>query len=271
MSEPLTLALHSVMDCLATPLLERGIPQLLTFGLQEGLIKHVRDEHKSLIEHFPRSLVPLEQVDSKAIHLVNDKNEFAALSEHGKVAIHLTFSEDDPKKHEGGGLVIRLHDVLSADRSTPHGSMFHDWWQSAHTGQTPPFDGSGAYWCSPDDVAEGLLRLIGGGKAISGTIDVCGRRFWGMEDTWNEFQMLVSRTVAGHEASFHLAHLKADGGPAVHVEDLAVNSRKKARPSLEAVHDLLLEASGEGWNPRTPLRQSLMLIVADLCQHYGLD
>ena len=231
-------------------------------------MNQVRSKHKSLINHFPHSILSLEEVRNDAIHLVNDIQELDAMAENSKAAIHITFSKDKGVERKAG-LLVRLHDVLSTDLSTPHGSMFHYWWKSAREGKIPKFETNGAYWCSPEDVAEGLLRLIGSGNALSGTIDVCGRRHWTMEDTWSEFQMLVSRTAAGHDGSFHLSHLEADGGPAVRVEDLAVASTKKLRPHLEAVHNMLLNASGEGWNPRTPFRQSLMLLVAELTLHYA--
>jgi len=271
MSEQVSLALHAAAQCLAKPLLERGIPQFIEYGISDESLGRVQKEHASAIEHFPGSISPIKAMGAESIHVVDDEAAFTRLVEEGSDVIYVAHSRDSDHEDAENGIIVRIHDLMSIDRSTPYGIMFHEWWQAARLGQIPEFLVQGAYWCSIDDVAEGMLRIIKGVHAFSGSFDMCGRRYWTMEETWKEFEMLVARTVAGNDGNFRLSHLEADGGPAIHVEELSKQSKRTPRPSLEALHETLLSVSNEGWNPRTPFRQSLMLLVADLAHHYELN
>ena len=53
--------------------------------------------------------------------------------------------------------------------------------------------------------------------------------------------------------------------PSVSVKEIT-DSGHNQRPSLSSIHAYLEKATGEGWRPKTPLRQSLMLVIADLNQ-----
>lgn len=262
------IALHAASHPLARTLLERGIPQYHRFLVPEYERSRVQEEHASALEHFSEAVESMDASASASVHVVDRHHDLASLQQTGLPVIHLS---PPSELEDENNLQIYIHDLLTTDASTEVGAMFHHWWGLANRHETPILGSDGAYWCSCDDVAEGLLRLIKGGFPSGGSMNVCGRRYWTMEATWLEFQMLVSRTNAGQEGRFNLSHLRADEGPIVEVEDLATPKMRIPRPSLERLHESLESISNEGWNPRTPFRQSLMLIVAELAQHYKMS
>lgn len=265
MGDEVTIALHAVDHPFARTLLERGIPQFHHFSVPESDLARVRKEHASALEQFPEAIVALNDSPSVSIHVTDEQTDLSSLEPTGMPVVHLT-PRNVPM--DGTPLQLHIHDLLTTDISTQIGAMFHQWWEFATRGEAPELGLDGAYWCSCDDAAEGLLRLIKGGFPDGGSINVCGRRYWSMEATWMEFEMLVSRTIAGREGRFNLSHLRADEGPVVEVEDLSSSQERLPRPSLDRLHESLENVSNEGWNPRTPFRQSLMLLVAELARDY---
>ena len=262
------IALHAASHPLARTLLERGIPQFHRFLVPHFERLRVQKEHASALEHFPEAIGSISDSASVSVHVTERQND---LSSFGQTVSPVIYLSPPGELEEGMNLQIHIHDLLTTDASTEVGEMFHQWWEMANRDETPIIGLDGAYWCSCDDVAEGLLRLIKGGFPSGGSMNVCGRRYWSMEATWLEFEMLVSRTLAGREGRFNLSHLQADEGPVVEVEDLKTAQKRIPRPSLDRLHESLESISNEGWNPRTPFRQSLMLIVAELAHHYKMS
>ena len=75
----------------------------------------------------------------------------------------------------------------------------------------------------------------------------------------------MQRAKAGQHGAFAIEHLVARGVPSVSVKEITDNGHNQ-RPSLSSIHAYLEKTTGEGWRPKTPLRQSLMLVIADLNQ-----
>ena len=90
------------------------------------------------------------------------------------------------------------------------------------------------------------------------------RRAWSIEDTYAEFSLLLQRTSAGRSGEFSIEHLVATGIPTVKVVELDTTGQADKRPSLRNIHAFLEASTGEGWRPKTPLRQSLMFTIAML-------
>jgi len=268
MGDEARIAVHAAAHPLARTLMERGIPQFHQFSVPESDLARVRKEHASALEQFPGAIRPLNDSASVSVHVTDQQTDLSSYDQTGVPIVHLT-----PRNvlMQGDSLQVHILDLLTTDASTQAGAMFHQWWECATHGETPNLGLDGAYWCSCDDAAEGLLRLIKGGFPVGGSMNVCGRRYWSMEATWTEFEMLVSRTIAGREGQFNLSHLRADEGPVVEVEDLASPQERLPRPSLDRLHESLETVSNEGWNPRTPFRQSLMLLVAELARDYEMS
>ena len=265
MGDEQRIALHAAAHPLARTLIERGIPQFHQFSVPESDLARVREEHASALEQFPEAIGPLIDSTAVSVRVTDEHTNLNSFEQTDVPVVHLSLRD---VLMDGEALQLHIHDLLTTDGSTQVGAMFRQWWEFAIRGEAPDLGLDGAYWCSCDDAAEGLLRLIKGGFPIGGSMNICGRRYWSMEATWTEFEMLVSRTIAGREGRFNLSHLRADEGPVVEVEDLASPQKRPPRPSLDRLHESLASVSNEGWNPRTPFRQSLMLLVAELARDY---
>ena len=87
-----------------------------------------------------------------------------------------------------------------------------------------------------------------------------------MDETWQEFDALVQRTIAGQTGKFGTEHLEARGVPVVEPIAIRDGQTKRVRPNLGPLHAALTDANGEGWRPKTPLRQSLMMVIAQLSE-----
>ncbi|MEC8151576.1 MAG: hypothetical protein VX068_02920, partial [Candidatus Thermoplasmatota archaeon] len=99
---------------------------------------------------------------------------------------------------------------------------------------------------------------------LEGTYHFAGRRSWSAEETWIEFDAMVQRTLAGQTGAFGSEHLTARGVPAVRTVAVSGIGNEATRPPLGPLHTFLTEVTGEGWHPKTPLRQSLMMVIAQL-------
>lgn len=79
-----------------------------------------------------------------------------------------------------------------------------------------------------------------------------------------EFADLARRAQAGQTGRFEVDHLVAKGVPSVKAVSVEAAANRHERPDLGAIHRFLKNVDGEGWRPKTPLRQSLMFVLADL-------
>ncbi|MEK9652047.1 MAG: hypothetical protein VW102_07615, partial [Poseidonia sp.] len=93
---------------------------------------------------------------------------------------------------------------------------------------------------------------------------VSGRRYWSAEETREEFLALARRTDAGRTGNFAIHHLETAQIQSVSVEAVDSSNPTPERPDLGPFHRHLEATTGEGWRPTTPLRQTLMLVLAEL-------
>lgn len=265
--EPAVWFLDNPMHPLLRTLMERGIPAGHRFLVSESEIDDINRIMATLLEAFPGAVQSAQgTTPAQVALLINPESDPAASGQN--VRLKLVGPTKDTSTAPKGPS-IHVHGLLSGAAGTPYAPMFKQWQASMESAdQSPPFMNTrGAYWVTMADVAGAMLRL---GRALTsheGPISICGRRWWTTNDTWEELLMLSSRNAAGLYGTFTPRHLEGGRHVPVHVEALSgVNSSPPQRPDLGTLHSLLVSATGEGWNPSTPLRQGLMMMLAELAE-----
>ena len=159
---------------------------------------------------------------------------------------------------------VRIHDMLPPLSNSQDSAMFRLWMETSLRGEVPEILADERYWFDINDAVAALIELIKG-QPETATYNLAGRRGWTHEETWTEFHPLVQRAMAGQNGMFAIEHLVARGVASIGVKEITDGDHNQ-RPSLSSIHAYLKKATGEGWRPKTPLRQSLMLVIADLNQ-----
>ena len=162
-------------------------------------------------------------------------------------------------------ITVHLHDVLPPERGSDREAMFRTWMEASRAGILPDLNEQHFHWCDLSDAAAAVAVLLRH-PCEDGAYHVSGRRAWTMHETWQEFDALVQRTIAGQTGKFGTEHLEAKGVPSVEAVAIRDGGIERVRPDLGPLHVALTEANGEGWRPRTPLRQSLMMVIAQLTE-----
>tara|TARA_Y200000002_G_scaffold356412_1_gene338145 strand:+ start:58 stop:753 length:696 start_codon:yes stop_codon:yes gene_type:complete len=117
------------------------------------------------------------------------------------------------------------------------------------------------WWVSQQDVATCLVRLIDNLDLISSRIDICGRRGWTSQATFQQLELLYNRTIAGSSGQFQATHLESK--PVIEPTLAKVSQiTPSTRPNLSNINQVLQQITGEGWRPLIPLRTSLMHYLA---------
>lgn len=117
------------------------------------------------------------------------------------------------------------------------------------------------WWISQQDVAAGLVRLIDYTTPLPQLMHICGRRGWTNQETFEQLELLYSRTIAGSSGQFQTSHLESK--PVIHPTVAKVSQiTPSSRPDLSIINEVLVQIDGEGWRPLTPLRTSLMHYLA---------
>ena len=166
---------------------------------------------------------------------------------------------------EGTSATNRHTVVVVSDLLPPYGEdleMFRRWLNEGAPHQEHPENRAAAHWCGMNDVASALTAALPYLTDHAHRFDVCGRRRWSMEATKSEFCLLATRALAGRSGEF-TAEMLQPQPPPLDVETLDGTNPSK-RPAIETFHRFLKEHTGEGWRPTTPVRQLLMLVVAQL-------
>ena len=172
------------------------------------------------------------------------------------------YQETSPNEDE---ITVHLHDVLPPERGSEREAMFRRWMEAGRAGTLPDLDEQHFHWCDLSDVAAAVAGLLKH-PCKDGTYHMSGRRAWTMGETWQEFDALVQRTIAGQTGKFGTEHLEAKGVPSVEAVPIRDGETERVRPDLGPLHGALTDANGEGWRPKTPLRQSLMMVIAQLSE-----
>ena len=172
------------------------------------------------------------------------------------------YQETSPNEDE---ITVHLHDVLPPERGSEREAMFRRWMEAGRAGTLPELDEQHFHWCDLSDVAAAVAGLLKH-PCKDGTYHMSGRRAWTMSETWQEFDALVQRTIAGQTGKFSTEHLEAKGVPSVEAVPIRDGETERVRPDLGPLHGALTDANSEGWRPKTPLRQSLMMVIAQLSE-----
>lgn len=231
----------------------------------------LQEKHAGVISAVPKALTQLtgnvddmEEVQSESIVQLMIEEPSGSQHERHGAAVRLVRqrSDDDASTAETN---LYLHDVLPPLTGSQHERMFRTWMEASRTGSQPAMKDETFHWCDLNDVTTAIAVMLRH-PSRDGTYHVSGRRGWTADETWQEFDALVQRTLAGRTGAFGTEHLTARGVPAVQAVALVDGKPKQSRPDLEPFHTYLTEANGEGWRPKTPLRQSLMLVIARLTE-----
>jgi len=165
-------------------------------------------------------------------------------------------------------ITVYLHDVLPPAPGSDHETMFRAWMEASRNGTRPNLVEQPLHWCDLNDVTSAVSDLLQHPCEV-GTYHMSGRRTWTMDETWQEFDALVQRTIAGQTGKFGTEHLESRGVPVVEAIAIRNGETERVRPDLGPLHVALTKVNGEGWRPRTPLRQSLMMVIAQLTEPYA--
>ena len=246
-------------------MMERGIPSGHRFLVPPHRLEDVEASLAALLEAFPGAIKAHTQQAIEHITVLTDINH-PRYCEDGTIGLTM-IGPKDTMEPPPQGTNVAVHHVLSAAGGTPYSGVLKGWQAAIEATQDPPttLGIDGAYWVTLADAAGALLRLGNELYNHDGIVNICGRRWWSAEDTWKELSMLSSRNSAGLYGTFTPEHLEGGLEVPVKVEDLSTAGHiAPHRPDLGPLHTLLETATGEGWNPTTPLRLGLMMVLADL-------
>lgn len=154
---------------------------------------------------------------------------------------------------------IRLHDVLPTG---PNKGLNHSFLEQLWDQKESLHQATGThYWVSESDVVEALVRIALHSPTLPESIDIAGRRGWPAQQTIDEFSMLWQRTQAGTKGTFTASLLDQPPSPKIRVIPIQ-DVVEHERPSLGALHEVLMQCDEQGWQPTSPLRTGLMLYLA---------
>ena len=225
--------------------------------LSDGMIVQVRGTcslSKSIVER----LLYLEAKVSTSLcnslskqHISLIKHTQAELMEiDGDYVISLDNSPGDLVV--GKDLII--HDMISdGSQSKWSSKVFHDWINGNTSSLKERIGGS------VKDVADAIARLGLHAQKVE-NMHICGRRAWDIEETYNEFTHLWSRSKSGQSGRFTSELLEPKPPPNVRVIPIANSTNE--RPKISDLHEALLKSDGQGWRPAQNLRVALMHFFA---------
>lgn len=250
---------------LLSSIIERGMMEGMTFTVPPESLTTALKQHATALRSYPEAILAHGSTPSVEWSISLEANPTTPSSIVAERSMRIDFGEK-PSDQAGEQIDICVHGMLPPLEGSEDAAMFQTW--IAHEGPSPPpmLDHEYRYWCDRTDIAYAIVELLKG-KPLEGTFNLTGRRRWTLLETWSEFHDLVNRTKAGRTGEFDVSHLEAKGVPSIKAVRLASTTAGQKRPSLEAIHRFLEVQDGEGWRPKTPLRQSLMFVIAVLDGH----
>ena len=241
------------------------------FLAEPGACAELRARHAAVLAAFPEALVALTDEDLTSLNRDDRHIVQLFIGETDEPLIlpsaRLIRVLDGQGCHHANsdGINLCLHDVLPPARCSPGEELFRLWMEASRSQTIPDFTEQHHYWCDLNDVST-MVATILRHPCDDGTYHVSGRRGWTTAETWREFDALAQRTIAGQTGAFGTEHLTARGVPVVEAVAIEEHETQRARPDLGPLHAMLTERNGDGWRPRTPLRQSLMMVIAQLSE-----
>lgn len=241
---------------LMTAVIERGMLLGHRFHVPRTLEKTAEIHFETSLKACPDGLQPWSELPHDAVWLLGELDQEIP---EGVTVVRFYLNPNTPKNTESG-CDVTVHDLLPPSRASTTWKMFDEWLKGNEREKT------GGYWCSLHDVAAAIARALPFLNAAQGELSIAGRRYWTADDTYREFMALAHRSKAGKSGDFRLDHLAQHHDlPVTAVDVLAVDPGPE-RPPIGGFHRFLETHTGEGWRPIMPLRQSLMLVLAELVE-----
>lgn len=251
-------------------LMERGIPAGHRFTMAKADVETASRRFRHALEAFPDGIVPPWLDPQVNVTLQTRANPPSnPQGTHIKLRLLGPHEPDQTSTGNTGTVTVAIHHLLSGHPSTPYSDILRAWRDETEQREQPPeLEILGGHWVTLHDAARAVLRIGNKVSVGEGTIHICGRRWWSAKDTWQELSMLSSRNAAGLYGTFTTGHLASGVTVPVTVTEVTQRERQPpARPDLGPLHRLLIESTGEGWRPATPLRQGLMQALAEMAEH----
>ena len=247
-------------DVLLSVVVERGIMEGLTFGIPSALEPALKRKHAAILRSFPEAIQPIEPSSNAdwSIELAGTPSFDAPLTTRRRMIINL---ESKVEHADEKSVLVDVQGMLPPAKNSRDAQLFRTWLEEHQAGTKPTMDGEPRHWCDRSDIAYAIVELLKSEPEES-SFHLAGRRQWTLEDTWAEFRELANRTQAGQSGRFNIAHLEARGVPSIKAVRVDATTSATVRPSFGPIHRFLEERDGEGWRPKTPLRQSLMFVLA---------
>ncbi len=247
---------------LAQIILARALLEDVVFDVPAAFVEGLVKIHAAALRVFPSALRPYKQHDPAKIYIqIEGGANQLAVPEGARRLLIGTGAMSEPP--ESTVRHVRIHDMLPPLPGSQDEQMFQSWMQASRTGETPELEQTHRHWCDSNDAVPAIIELVKGNPKAT-TYNITGRRSWTLEATWQEFDTLYKRTKAGETGRFESEHLEAKGIPSVGVVELTSDDSRALRPNLSTTHAYLESKTGEGWRPTTPLRRSLMFVIAKM-------
>jgi len=223
-------------------------------------------------DNFRAALVDkLENADAVIVDDAENSDITVALGKYAeKVTADITIIASNEQVMSGNsdyvpkaGLLIRIHDLMMPEGSEHWGpNSIEHWIKSVRNGTIDALnpDIEARYWVNLRDATDAisLLVLADSNSLAQGVVDLCGRRAWSPDAVLGEMRLLWQRFTNAIEHSHTVQSLSQIPSPA------AIQfSGEHRRPNLSPLHEAMkLAGREEGWRPITPMRVSLMELIA---------
>lgn len=240
----------------------RGMMEGIVFHASPAAIHGLERRHPSVLAAFPSSLQTYE-VHKPNMDYLQIEGEDPQLTIPANARTMIVGIGPLDHALETNASHVRLHDMLPPMPNSNEERMFRSWMEASRCKEAPVLEQRPRHWCDMNDAVPAIIELLKG-ETEATVYNLAGRRAWTMEATWDEFDALFQRTNAGKTGRFEFEHLEAKGIPSVAVVEVGADDYKHQRPSLTTTHAFLESKTGEGWRPTTPLRRSLMVVIAEL-------
>ena len=246
----------------AQAILSRGMMEGIVFHAPPAAIRKLERKHASVLAAFPSSLQTYK-AHTPNLNYLQIEGEEPQLTIPADARNMIIGIGPLDGKLEPNASYVRLHDMLPPMPNSNEEHMFTSWMEASRGKETPILEQEPRHWCDMNDAVPAIIELLKG-ETEATVYNLAGRKAWTMEATWGEFDALFQRTNAGKTGRFEFGHLEAKGIPSVAVVEVNAVEHKRQRPSLTTTHAFLESKTGEGWRPTTPLRRSLMVVIANL-------
>ena len=246
----------------AQAILSRGMMEGIVFHAPPNAMSELVRKYASVLAAFPSALQAYDAHDSTMGYLqIEGEAPQLTVPADARVMMIGIGSSDGPL--EPNASHVRLHDMLPPLPNSNEERMFTSWMKASRGKITPLLEQRPRHWCDVNDAVPAIIELLKGETEAS-VYNLAGRRTWTMKATWEEFDALFQRANAGKTGRFGFEHLEAKGIPSIGVVEVGAVEQERQRPSLTTIHAFLESKTGEGWRPTTPLRRSLMVVIAHL-------